>query len=483
MTLTVYNTFSGKREAFEPHDPQHVRMYACGVTVYDLCHIGHGMQAIIYDVIRRYLEFSGFKVTYVRNHTDVDDKIIARAAELGIPPLEHAQNMIHAAQDDLALLGVENATHEPKVSDHIDIIIDLVQTLIDKGKAYPMDGDVYFRVHSFPDYGQLSNRKLEEMRSGVRVDINQKKEDPMDFAVWKAAKPGEISWPSPWGPGRPGWHIECSALATKFLGAAFDIHGGGKDLIFPHHENEIAQSRAADHAFARYWIHNGLVTVEGRKMSKSFNNFITIQDAVKRYDPETIRLTILSHHYSADIDFSEKSFYDAYQRLLYFYNTLWRVETLSRQFPDPDPTVPVGVRPPSIREEFTAAMDDDFNTAVALRQLGQGFKWLNEFLDKKKPKLKQKVFCTLKVRDELEQCAKVLGLFARPPQQALEQIQNYLVRSKKLDIHDIEEKVAARDAARRAKDWAMADSIRDELQHMGIQIMDDPTGTRWQVVP
>lgn len=484
MSISVYNTLTNKQETFIPVEQGKVGIYACGVTVYDICHIGHAMQAIIYDVIRNYFEFLGYSVTYIRNYTDVDDKIIERAKTLGIPALEHSENMIRSSQEDMASLGVRPATHEPKVSDHIPEIIALIQDLIEKGKAYQAEGDVYFDVTAFEGYGKLSNRCLEEMQSGARIQVNKLKRNPGDFALWKQAKPGEVSWPSPWGNGRPGWHIECSAISMAFLGKTFDIHGGGKDLIFPHHENEIAQSEGSTgKVFANYWIHNGLVTVENRKMSKSFNNFLSIQDAVKRYYPETIRFTILSHHYTANIDFSEKSFYDAYSRMLYFYNTLQRVDEVATQFPDaPTESIP-NLEIPELIHAFKTAMNDDFNTAIALREIGAGFKFLNDLLAAKKPKLNQKAHTLISFAKTLRDCLGVLGLATRLPADAIADIQAYLIREKNLDIQTVEAKIRAREEARAAKDWRQADLLRDALTEEGICIMDTPQGTTWQVVP
>lgn len=484
MTLSVYNTLTNKREIFKPIEEGKVKMYACGVTVYDVCHIGHGMQAIIYDVIRNYFEYLGMEVVYVRNYTDVDDKIINRANEMDICPLEHSCNMIKASEDDLDLLGVKPATVQPKVSDNIPEIIDLVQTLIQRGHAYESGGDVYFHVASFPEYGKLSNRTPEDMMAGARITPNPNKKDHMDFALWKKAKEGEISWDSPWGKGRPGWHIECSALAMKYLGPNFDIHGGGKDLIFPHHENEIAQSMAGCSCnFANYWIHNGLITVEGRKMSKSFNNFLSIRDAVEQYCPETIRYTILKHQYTSNIDFSERSFYDAYSRLIYFYNTLAQIDGLKAAHPDYPQTMPQGIELPKVEEAFVEAMNDNFNTTVAIREIGAAFKFLNDLLTAKKPKLKQKLHALVELSDTLKRIGGVLGLFQETPVEALAGIQKYLIKQKNVDVARVESVIEQRNKARADKDWAAADQLRDSLIADGISVMDTAEGTVWQVQP
>ena len=484
MSLIVQNTLTNKREEFIPLQEGKVSMYACGVTVYDVCHIGHGMQAIVYDVIRNYLAYKGYAVTYVRNYTDVDDKIIQRANELGVGALEHSEQMIREADEDLSRLGVAPADVEPKVSDHIPEIIELISDIIEKGGAYEAGGDVYFDVKSFPEYGCLSNRSCEEMQAGVRVEVNPNKKDPSDFALWKKAKEGEISWDSPWGKGRPGWHIECSALAIKYLGRNFDIHGGGRDLIFPHHENEIAQSvKGTGDSFATYWIHNGLVKVEGRKMSKSFNNFLSIRDAVSQFYPEAIRFTILSHHYSSSIDFSEKSFHDAYHRLIYFYNTFNKIDQMFEKIPDYPKQVPVNVKIPDIQAEFVDAMDDDFNTVQALAKIGSVFKLINDLIAAKKPKRKMKIHALKTMQSELKKVLKILGLCVRPPSEALEEIQQYLIKSKKIDLDTVKTLVAERETARQNKDWSQADELRDQLLNLGVCVMDNPEGTQWQVLP
>ncbi|MCX6129598.1 MAG: cysteine--tRNA ligase [Proteobacteria bacterium] len=322
--IVLSNTLSGKKEKLETLEPNHVRMYACGVTVYDNCHIGHAMQAIYFDVIRSYLEFAGYRVSYVRNYTDVDDKIINKAKERGISPKALVEEVIQSSIADMESIGVRPANHEPRVSDSIPQIISMVQSLITKGYAYATaKGDVYYRVRKKFDYGKLSNRKLDELRVGTRDLAECEKEDDMDFALWKQDDTIGASWPSPWQQGRPGWHIECSAMAKMYLGASFDIHGGGRDLVFPHHENEIAQSEAANGCnYARYWIHSGLLTINKQKMSKSLGNHILIHDFVKRFPGEVLRLAYLQYHYSSNVDFTEQTFRQAARRLLYFYESL-----------------------------------------------------------------------------------------------------------------------------------------------------------------
>lgn len=484
MELTLYNTLSRKRETFHPIEEGKLRLYACGVTTYDVCHIGHGMQAIIYDVVRNFFEHMGYEVTYVRNYTDVDDKIIAQAQAKGISALEHSESMIAESINDMTALGVRPATLEPKVSEHIPEIIETIERIIARGGAYPSEGDVYFKVAAHEGYGKLSNRNPVDMRAGSRLGSNSKKKDPLDFALWKAAKPGEVSWPSPWGEGRPGWHIECSAMAIKHLGVRFDIHGGGKDLIFPHHENEVAQSeQATGEHFCNYWVHNGLVTVDGVKMSKSLGNFMSIRDALKLYDAETIRYSILTHHYSSNIDFNEQTFYDAYSRLIYFYSTLQRIDEILAAHTEYPQTIPDSITPPDVAHSFKLAMCDDLNTPVAISEMGKVFRFLNDMLAAKKPKLKAKLFMFRQVSESLRHCMATLGLLNRKPGEALASIQAYLISAKKLELPRVEQLIADRNQARSVGDWTRADELRDALVALGITVMDGPDGTVWQVMP
>ncbi|MCB1052273.1 MAG: cysteine--tRNA ligase [Acidobacteria bacterium] len=482
MTITLYDTLTQTKKPFSPVQAGKVSLYACGVTVYDLCHIGHAMQAIIYDVIRRYLEFRGFEVIYVRNYTDVDDKIIQRAQERGMHPLDLSAEMIQACESDLDLLEVQPATHSPKVSEFMPQITQMIETLIQNGHAYAASGDVYFRVRSFGRYGCLSNRRCEDLQAGSRVEVNPLKEDPMDFALWKSAKPGEVSWSSPWGEGRPGWHIECSAMAVALLGETFDIHGGGKDLIFPHHENEIAQSECATgKPFANYWIHNGLLTVDGRKMSKSLNNFLTIRDAVAKYHPHTIRYAILSHQYGTNIDFSEKVFYDAYQRLIYLYTLLAKLQELEDQFPDVERQAPAPEDAEWV-EKFRQAMDDDFNSAAAFGVLSAGCKAFNDLLAQS-GKLKNRAPQLLWLGRHIREYLGIFGLAPGEPKTKLAEINQYLIRSKGLDVAWVEDQIAERQALRQNKKYEEADQVRQRLIERGVLVMDTPNGTTWQVQP
>jgi cysteinyl-tRNA synthetase len=399
MTLRIYNTLTGKKEEFLPLRGKQVGLYACGVTVYDLCHIGHARSAIVFDTIYRYLRYRGYDVTFVRNFTDIDDKIIKRANEEGVDYRAVAEKYIEEFNIDMGGLGLEKPSVEPKATDHISGMIDLISTLIEKGFAYRRDGDVFFSVGRFKEYGKLSGRNLEEMQAGARVEIDEKKENPLDFALWKSSKPGEPFWKSPWGEGRPGWHIECSVMSQKYLGETLDIHGGGKDLIFPHHENEIAQSEAATgKPFARYWIHNGFVNINKEKMSKSLGNILTIKEILKQWHPEVLRLFFLSHHYRSPIDYSEDSLIEVKTGLDRFYSTLKAIKekigiipsTLTNEKPYSIPSPLTGKGEPACRSlaasrgggvnlleearkmidsfqaRFEEAMDDDFNTAQAL---------------------------------------------------------------------------------------------------------------------
>ncbi|MBW2000654.1 MAG: cysteine--tRNA ligase, partial [Deltaproteobacteria bacterium] len=419
MDIRFYNTASRKKEPFVPLRDGKVGMYVCGVTVYDLCHIGHARSAIVFDVLVRYLRARGLDVFYVRNFTDVDDKIIQRAKELGKDPREIAEEYIEAFYEDMGRLGVMNADKEPRATEHIQDMIEMIKTLMDKGYAYVEGGDVYYSVERFHDYGRLSGRRLEDMKAGSRIAVDGKKRHPMDFALWKAAKPGEPQWPSPWGPGRPGWHMECSVMSNYFLGPSFDIHGGGQDLLFPHHENERAQSIAANGGeFARYWIHNGFVTVESEKMSKSLGNFLTVRDALEIYHPEVLRLFLLSKHYRSPIDFSREHVLDLQSGLVRIYRTIQRIEKTTgvgfKPTRTPLPGSLQGNNLPAFLQDFVKAMDDDLNTAGAIGLIFEKVKELNKLMDHQDGEMDQ---ATAKgLGDGLEQLSIVggiLGILAR----------------------------------------------------------------------
>jgi cysteinyl-tRNA synthetase len=479
MSLRVYNTLSGKKEEFQPLVPGKVGMYVCGVTVYDYCHIGHARANIVFDIVYRYLQYSNYDVNYVRNYTDVDDKIIARANERGISSQELSEEFIRAFDEDMAALGLRKPTHEPKATEHIAQIISLVEQLIGKGMAYASSGDVYYSVDTFPDYLKLSKRNMEEMQAGARIAPGEQKRNPMDFALWKAAKPGEPSWESPWGPGRPGWHIECSAMSSTLLGTTFDIHGGGRDLIFPHHENEIAQSEGASgKPFVKYWLHNGFVNVNQEKMSKSLGNFFTIRDILKSYDPEVVRFFILTAHYRSPIDFSDQNLNDAQAGLSRFYEALQAADTAVEGCPEGG--VP-GPEATALEAQFRAAMDDDFNTAQAIGHLFEGARTINRLIAEKKfRKQADKVASVRAVRQKIAELGDVLGLFASEPAYWLKQKNLKGLQALGLTEADVEALIDERLAARSNKDFARADQIRDNLAAQGVELLDAPTGTTWK---
>ena len=483
MTIRIYNTLSGTKEEFTPIEPGKVRMYVCGPTVYDYSHIGHARSVVVFDVIARYLRACGYEVTYVRNFTDVDDKIIRRAAELDKDPRELAATFIRAFHEDMDALHVQRPDHEPKVTEHIASIQRFVSRLVEKEAAYAVEGNVYFAVDRFPGYGKLSKRSLEEMEAGARVEVDTRKRNPFDFALWKAAKPEEPFWASPWGDGRPGWHIECSAMSGELLGETFDIHGGGKDLIFPHHENEIAQSEAAfEKPFARYWVHNGFVNIDKEKMSKSLGNFLTVRDVLKTHHPETVRMFLLSSQYRSPLDFSAESMEEATVRLQRLYGALLRVENgigLPEAAPDH--------REGSHWSAFSEAMNDDFNTALALGVLFDAVRELNGLLDAREsgqegaPAQKEEILG--RTRELLYLGGSLLGLFQETPSAFFERQQRLQASRHEVDPETVERLIAERAAARKAKDWAAADRIRDELEAMNVQLEDRPDGTVWKFRP
>jgi cysteinyl-tRNA synthetase len=478
MSLHLYNTLTGKDEEFIPLTPGKVRMYVCGVTVYDRSHIGHARALITFDVIYRYLRFLGYDVTFVRNFTDVDDKIIARANQRGISAQELSELYIREFGEDVQALRCLPPTHEPRATHHIPEMVALIQELEAKGLAYAVDGDVYFAVDRFPGYGKLSHRRLDDMMAGARIEVDERKHHPMDFALWKASKPGEPWWESPWGRGRPGWHIECSAMCSKYLGQPFDIHGGGSDLIFPHHENEIAQSEGAKGcALARYWLHNGMVAVEGEKMSKSLGNFLTIGEALTKVTPEVLRQVLLSTHYRMPLDFSEQKMEEAEKGLTRIYETLARV----------DAAVPAGSALPGVTERFDPgsssalltrfreAMDDDCNTARALGVIFETIRELNRMLD-----AGQTTDLAASRRD-LATIGTVLGIMNEPPDVFLQgRTQRGLERTH-ITAEAIEQLIAERTAARKARDFKRADAIRVQLAEQGVLLQDSPTGTTWKI--
>ncbi|WP_321368079.1 cysteine--tRNA ligase [uncultured Desulfuromusa sp.] len=480
MSLRVYNTMSGKKEEFQPLVPGKVGMYVCGVTVYDYCHIGHARANIVFDIIFRYLQFSGYETTYVRNYTDVDDKIINRANERQISSQDLAEEFIQAFDEDMDSLGLIKPTHEPRATDYIQQIIEINQKLIDKGKAYASGGDVYYSVDKFPDYLKLSKRNMDEMLSGARVAPGEQKQNPMDFALWKGAKEGEPSWESPWGAGRPGWHIECSAMSSSLLGDSFDIHGGGRDLIFPHHENEIAQSEGASgKPFVKYWLHNGFVNVDKEKMSKSLGNFFTIRDILKNYDAEVVRFFILSAHYRSPIDFSDQNLSEAQSGLRRFYEAL---EASALAIEGLNPTDHSSTEGEKLEEKFREAMDDDFNTALAIAHLFDGVRTMNRLVATKKFKKKPELVAQVQdLQATILRLGKVLGLYRSQPTEWLEKVK--LTGLMQLDItqEEIEELIEQRLQARAEKDFSRGDEIRIELEEKGILLLDTREGTSWRL--
>jgi len=481
MSLKIYNTQSRKKEEFQPLEAGKVGMYVCGITAYDLCHVGHARSAVVFDVITRYLRYRGYETTYVKNFTDVDDKIIDKAAREGSDIREIAERYILEHDVDMQRLQVVPPTFTPRATENIEGMIALVATLIEKGLAYSIDGDVYYSVEAFPEYGKLSGRNLEEMTAGARVDINEKKRNPFDFALWKASKEGEPWWDSPWGKGRPGWHLECSVMSQRYLGETFDIHGGGEDLIFPHHENELAQSEGATgKTFARYWIHNGFVRVNSEKMSKSLGNFFTIREILEQYHPEVLRFFLLQSHYRSPVDFSDAALNEARQGMNRFYATL---KALGEIAPEKGFAAVSGQLvvedEEGLRELFIEAMDDDFNTARALGHLFDTVRALNAYLADKK-KLVSPVFA-MQMRDLLLETGNVLGIFLEDPEAYFREDRLREAKKRGLDVAVIEGLIVKRREARSAKDWQKADELRKELAGMGVVIQDAADATTWAI--
>ena len=466
--MKLFNTMTRQKEKFVPIHPGEVRMYTCGPTVYNFIHVGNARPMIMFDLLRRYLEYRGYKVTFVQNFTDVDDKIIKRANEEGISAQEVAEKYIGEYFTDAHGLGVHDATIHPKATENMQQIIELVQTLIDKGYAYESNGDVYYRTLKFKDYGKLSHQPLEDLQAGARIAVGEHKEDPMDFALWKAAKPGEPAWESPWGMGRPGWHIECSAMSNRYLGKTIDLHCGGMDLQFPHHENEIAQSEAANGCeFVHYWLHNGFLNIDNQKMSKSLGNFFTVREAATAYGYETIRFFMLSAHYRSPLNYSRESLEQAQAALDRLYTARDNLDFLCENGEDGPMTAEeqkVADSLPTFRERFQTAMDDDLNTADAMGVLFDLVRTVNTALEGKPTKGLAEA-CRAMFRELID----VMGL---------------LYARKKADSLDekVEAMIAARQQARKEKNFAEADRIRDELKAMGIELMDTPQGVKWKQV-
>ncbi len=483
----LHDSLRRQKVPFEPLVPGKIGMYVCGPTTYAPAHIGHAFSAIAFDTIRRSLVFLGWDVKYVRNVTDVDDKIIKRANELGQNPMELSAKFAADYNRDMARFFVMSPDVEPKVSGHIAPIVALIERLVANGHAYAVDGDVYYEVDRFPPYGRLSGQTLDQLRAGARIDVDERKKAPEDFALWKSAKPGEPSWDSPWGKGRPGWHIECSAMTVTHLGATFDIHGGGKDLIFPHHENEIAQSQGADGegTFARYWLHNGFLNFEGVKMSKSLGNVFNCDQIADAVGGEALRYFCVSHHYRSPVDFDVQDvagtirFYsleEADRSVAYFYETLAKIE---RFFPGGVPEAHDDARLAAVRE----GLADDFNTPVVVAYMHETGKLANKLLASGKG-IDKRVRETQLAQafGDLKAIGAAVGLLTQNPASYLADRRGRLVRAKKIDVAQVEAKVAERAAARAAKDWARGDAIKAELAAMGVQLHDNQGGgTDWSV--
>lgn len=483
--MQIYNTLTRNKEDFVPGNRGQVSMYVCGPTTYNFIHLGNARPLVFFDTVRRYFIYKGFKVNFVQNFTDVDDKIIKRAHEEKMDPLELAQKYIREFFIDADALNVMRADTHPKVSEHIQEIIDLIEKLENEGHAYVVDGDVYFAVRSFPDYGKLSGRNLEDMQAGARVEIDPRKQNPMDFALWKSAKPGEPSWQSPWGAGRPGWHIECSAMAEKYLGNGFDIHGGGFDLIFPHHENEIAQSEAACKTpFARYWMHNGFITVNQEKMSKSLGNFFLVREILAKFHPDVVRFYLLSTHYRSPLDFDD-------EKLVMAGKGLDRIKTAIRllyeamELPvdeqgETQDLAALDEKLVALKMEFEKAMDDDFNTALAMSVFFELAKEVNIMVGKlgsqTTPEIKQVL---TKVHSSIKDINNVLGILKEDKLTGRLMIEG-IGSDDKLADGLIQLIIKIRQEARSKKDWATADTIRDGLKELGIILEDTPQGVRWK---
>ena len=476
MDLRVYNTISGKKEVFTPIEEGKVKMYACGVTVYDHCHIGHARSGIVFDTVYRYLGKKGYNVVFVKNFTDIDDKIIKKSQQEQIPWQAVGEKYIASFYEDMDALNIMRPTHEPRATQHIDDMVNLVDTLLKKGHAYVADGDVYFSVESYRGYGGLSKRPLDEMLAGARVEVGEKKKNPLDFALWKASKEGEPSWNTPFGAGRPGWHIECSAMSTRYLGNPFDIHGGGKDLIFPHHENERAQTEAATGStFVNYWIHNGFVNIDREKMSKSIGNTLLIKDFLKEYHPEVLRLFFLTTHYRSPVDYSDRSIEDANNALHRLYYTYGRgIEVLKGK--DIKPTV--YPEADELEKKFYEAMDDDFNTALALSYIFELSKNINKLIDDKDESAAPLIAY---INAAFSSLSETLGLLKDEPAAWENQEKVRCLRRIGLDESFVENAILERAEARKNKNYQKSDEIRNTLSEKGIALLDTPKGTEWRI--
>lgn len=461
--MKIYNTLTRKKEEFVPLVQNEVKMYSCGPTVYNYFHIGNARPFIIFDTVRRYLEYLGYKVTFVQNFTDIDDKMIKRANEEGITVKELGERFIAEYFKDADALGIKRATYHPKATENIDSIIGIVKKLEENGYAYNVEGDVYFSTKKFSGYGKLSHQPLDDLEAGARIDVNESKKDPMDFALWKKQKPGEPAWESPWGLGRPGWHIECSAMVNKYLGQTIDIHSGGQDLVFPHHENEIAQSECANNKpFARYWMHNGYINVDNKKMSKSLGNFFTVRDVLKEFDGEVIRFFMLSAHYRSPINFSKDLIEQAKTGLERIYTCIENLLFFESNAVSGEISGNIDLLCKKCKEDFCSAMDDDLNTGLAIASLFDFVRDINSTITAKSEHTKEDISLCI---DTLRELGGVLGI----------------LKKEKDDIdEEIEDMINKRQEARKNKDFVLADQIRDKLKEQGIILEDTPSGVKWR---
>jgi cysteinyl-tRNA synthetase len=472
--IKIYNTEKQQKEKFIPLEEKKVKMYVCGPTTYNLIHLGNARPVVVFDTIRRYFEYSGYDVTYVQNFTDVDDKIINRAAEENMEPLALAEKYIGEYFKDTEKLNIKKATHHPKVSENIPEIIAFVQGLIEKGFAYEVDGDVYYDIQKFDHYGKLSGRDLEDMQMGARINVDERKKHPGDFALWKSAKPGELFWESPWGSGRPGWHIECSVMSRKFLGDQFDIHGGGQDLVFPHHENEVAQTEAmTGKKMANYWMHNGFITINKEKMSKSLGNFFLLREILDRFDPTTVRFYLIETHYRSPLDFDYDKIEESGRALERIKNTYLQLKNYQETSSSEDESKKVAKIIEEVSEGFKEAMDDDFNTALAIAEIFDFTKEINKLI-KKNEMTKESSEKLLSVYSGL---LDVLGLDIEKATTA---------SSKQGEQSDLTEKliqilIDLRQDAKKNKDFATADKIRNSLSEIGVQLEDTRAGVQWKI--
>ena len=491
MSLRLYNTLTKKKENFVPIKKGKIGIYVCGITAYDVCHIGHARSAVVFDVIHRYLRYKGYEVTYVKNFTDVDDKIIGKANAEGTDIYGISERYIKEHNEDMDRLGVVRPAVAPKATENIQGMIRLIGTLMEKGFSYVVDGDVYYSVEKFEGYGKLSGRGLDDMLAGARIDVDEKKKNPFDFVLWKSSKEGEPWWNSPWGRGRPGWHIECSVMSQRFLGDTFDIHGGGEDLIFPHHENEIAQSEGATgKPFAHYWIHNGFIKIESEKMSKSLGNTLTIKEILTAYHPEVVRFFILQSHYKSYIDFSDASIAEARVGMERFYAMLKNIKDAldgEADFSDisekdlSGEDEEVFKKVSTLPDRFKEAMDDDFNTAMAMGYIFDTVRIMNGYISKNSAPTRELLFVLNEARKHIREVGKVLGLFLEDPDEYFEKDREREVRKSGLDVEEVERLIDERKRARESKDWGRADELRDLLVARGIVLKDTPTSTTWKV--